>query len=82
MPLSSSRRASPTYGNLFVHVLDRETFGFTADPGGANLPDRTSAMGRSRNVTNPTWLATDVTDAIKRDGFYVMSKTDQDKRNE
>ena len=53
----------------------RETFGFTADPGGANLPIELAPWEEAGSVTNPTWLATDVTDAIKRDGFYVMSKT-------
>jgi hypothetical protein len=53
----------------------RKTFGFTGDPGGANLPIELAPWEEAGSVTNPSWLATDVTDAIKRDGFYVMSKT-------
>jgi hypothetical protein len=53
----------------------RETFGFTADHGGANLPIELAPWEEAGSVTNHNWLATDVTDAIKRDGFYVMSKT-------
>jgi hypothetical protein len=53
----------------------RKTFGFTADSGGANLPIELAPWEEAGSVTDPTWLATDVTDAIKRDGFYVMSKT-------
>jgi hypothetical protein len=51
------------------------TFGFTGDPGGANLPIELAPWEEAGSVTNPSWLATEVTDAIKRDGFYVMSKT-------
>ena len=49
-------------------------FGFTGDPGGANLPIELAPWEEAGSVTNASWLATDVTDAIKRHGFYVMSK--------
>jgi hypothetical protein len=59
----------------FFMSSTRKTFGFTVDAEGANLPIELAPWEEAGSVTNPIWLATDVTDAIKRDGFYVMSKT-------
>jgi hypothetical protein len=52
----------------------RTVFGFTSHSDGANLPAAFMPWEEAGSITNHTWLATEVMDAIKRHGFYVMSK--------
>jgi hypothetical protein len=52
----------------------RTVFGFTSHSDGANLPAAFVPWEEAGSITNHTWLATEVTDAIKRDGFYIMPR--------
>jgi hypothetical protein len=60
-----------------VHLFmskSREVFGFTANFSGANLPVELGPWEQAGGVTNHNWLRTEVTDALKRDGFYLLSR--------
>jgi hypothetical protein len=57
---------------LLMSKRDREVFGFTFDPSGANLPEEFAPWGEAGSVSTDTAIDSDVMGVIKRDGQYLF----------
>jgi hypothetical protein len=72
-PQVHGKHSLPNEVYLFLSPT-RKVFCFTSHPDGANLPREFAPWEEVGGISNDVWLATEVTDAIRRNGFYLLPR--------